>query len=283
MAHQWHRSLRRPAIVALCLILAGGGMSASGAQMTASITAERVRVLQMNLCDSGIAPCYSGRSVAEAADVIRADDPDVVTLNEVCRDDVDELDRALSGVAGSPEGGGVVVSAFKPAGDRRTAGAFHCLNGQPYGIGLLVRIPAYRGYTTYSGIYPTQDLDDPEERAWLCLYAIGNFYACTTHLANTSATVALDQCEYLLHTAIPAVRQRDGAYEPTVLGGDLNLGLAGPQDVRACVPHGYLRRGDGGVQYVLATTDFSLSSDRSIAMDGTTDHPGLFVALTTPS
>lgn len=283
MAHPWHRSLRRPAIVALCLVLAGGATSASGAQMTAPITAGPVRVLQMNLCDSGIAPCYTGRSVAEAADVIRADDPDVVTLNEVCRDDVDELDRALSGVGRSADGGGGVVSVFKPAGDRRTAGAFHCLNGQPYGIGLLVRIPAYRGYTTSSGIYPTQDLGDPEERVWLCLYAIGSFYACTTHLANTSAVVALAQCDYLLHTAIPAVRQRDGAEEPTVLGGDLNLGLAGPQDVRGCVPHGYLRRGDGGVQYVLATTDFSLSSDRSIAMDGTTDHPGLFVALTAPS
>jgi hypothetical protein len=35
------------------------------------------------------------------------------------------------------------------------------------------------------------------------------------------------------------------------------------------------------VQYVLATIDFSLTSDRSIGMNGTTDHPGLLVALTT--
>jgi len=67
---------------------------------------------------------------------------------------------------------------------------------------------------------------------------------------------------------------------PVVLGGDLNLGSAGPQDVRACVPSGYVRRGDGGVQYVLATVDFSLASDRSIDMNRTTDHPGLLVALT---
>jgi hypothetical protein len=262
----------------VCLVLAAGVMTGSAAESAAPMTLKPLQILQMNLCDSGIARCYTGRSVAEAAAVIRADGPDIVTLNEVCRDDVDTLQQSLRGVSG-----GVVVSAFKAATDRRTEGPYGCLNGQPYGIALLVRVPtADRGYSTYSGIYPTQDPRDPEERAWLCLDAIGSFYACTTHLANTSPTVALAQCGYLLHTAIPALRERNGGYEPTVLGGDLNLGSAGPQDVRACVPPGYVGRGDGGVQYVLATIDFSLTSDRSIGMDGTTDHPGLLVALTTP-
>ena len=46
------------------------------------------RMLQLNLCNSGIASCYTRRSVREAADVIRANRPDLVTLNEICRDDV---------------------------------------------------------------------------------------------------------------------------------------------------------------------------------------------------
>jgi len=276
MVRPWRR-LRTSAIAAVCLAFVAAAMTASAAQ-SAPTTPKPLQILQMNLCDSGIARCYTGRSVAEAAGVIRADGPDVVTLNEVCRDDVDTLEQALDGVSD-----GVVVSAFQAADDRRTGGAYHCRNGQPYGIGLLVHVPtAYRGDVTYSGIYPMQDLSDPEERAWLCLDAIDSFYACTTHLANTSPTVALAQCAYLLHTAIPDVRARNAGYEPTVLGGDLNLGLVGPQDVRACVPSGYVRRGDGGVQYVLATIDFSLTSDRSIVMNGTTDHPGLLVALTTP-
>ena len=54
------------------------------------------RVLQMNLCDSGIAGCYTGRSVAEATALIRAEKPDVVTVNEICRDDIAALSRALS-------------------------------------------------------------------------------------------------------------------------------------------------------------------------------------------
>jgi hypothetical protein len=251
----------------------------SSATTANSVAAEPMRVLQMNLCDSGIANCYTGRSVAEAASVIHADEPDVVTLNEVCQPDVEALDQALTSTVDA-NGGGVVVSAFKAAGDRRTTGAYRCRNGQPYGIALVVHIPAYRGYTIFSGLYPTQDLNDPEERAWLCLYAIGHFYACTTHLADTSRAVALAQCGYLLRTVIPLVSDRNDGVAPTMIGGDLNLATAGPDNLAACVPPGYLREGDGGVQYVLATTDLSPSSEHVIAMHGTTDHPGLLVALT---
>lgn len=275
MARPSYRKFRMAVVVALCLGCTGGLLTGSLAQPAAR---ESLRVLQMNLCDSGIAECYTGRSVAEAAAVIRTDDPDVVTLNEVCRDDVSALDRTMVGV----HPGGTVVWAFKAATDRRTAGAFRCRNGQPYGIGLLAHIPAPdRGYSTYSGIYATQDPGDPEERAWLCLDAVGSYYACTTHLANTNSTVALSQCRFLLRTAVPAVRAQGGGDAPTVLGGDLNLSYGGIPDVRSCLPSGYLDTGDGGVQFIVATTDFTVSSDRSIGMGGTTDHPGLLVALTT--
>jgi endonuclease/exonuclease/phosphatase family metal-dependent hydrolase len=230
----------------------------------------------MNLCNSGLAGCYTGRAVTGAAAVIRAEAPDLVTLNEVCQDDVYALERTLTEV----RRGGTVVSAFKAAGDRPTGGATRCRNGQPYGIGLLAHLPApYRGHTVYSGIYPTQDTTDPEERAWLCVHATTDFYACTTHLAATSPTVALTQCGYLLGTAIPATHLRAG-YQPTVLGGDFNLRHGGSSDVRSCVPSGYLRNDDGAVQQIMATTDFTVSSSRSIGMDGTTDHPSLLVALT---
>ena len=275
MVRRSYRRFRRSVFVAVCLISVAGLLTGS---LTPGPTVRvPLRVLQMNLCDSGIADCYTGRSVTEAAGVIRTDAPDVVTLNEVCRTDVYTLDQALTDV----DRGSTVVWAFKAATDRRTGGAFRCRNGEPYGIGLLARIPApRRGYTTSSGIYPTQDRTDPEERAWLCLHAIGSFYACATHLANTSPTVAFAQCGYLLNTAIPAVRAHDGGYEPTVLGGDLNLRYGGSPDVRSCVPSGYLRWGDGGVQDIVATSDFTITVATSIGMSGTTDHPGLLVALT---
>jgi len=234
-------------------------------------------VLQMNLCNSGIASCYDGgKSVPEAAGVIADTAPDVVTLNEVCQNDVAQLSTTLASVYG----GDTVVWAFKAATDRRTGAGYKCKNGQDYGIGLVVHIPSYAGHQVFSGVYASQDTSSAEERAWLCLYAVGNFYACTTHLASTSGSVALAQCQDLMNNRIPAVRAA-GGYAPTVVGGDLNMKYKGSPNAQSCVPAGYFRKGDGDVQHIMATTDLVFSSSRSIGMDHT-DHDGWFVALTAP-
>jgi hypothetical protein len=66
------------------------------------------------------------------------------------------------------------------------------------------------------------------------------------------------------------------------MGGDLNLKYGGwPYDAQSCVPSGYFRKGDGDVQHIMATTDFTFSSSKKIAMTYT-DHAGWFVALTAP-
>jgi endonuclease/exonuclease/phosphatase family protein len=234
-----------------------------------------LRVLQMNLCNSGKAGCYTGEAVAEAAAVIQAHRPDLVSLNEVCEPDVDELAGAFRDV----HRGELVVSEFRAAGDRRTGGPAECLNGQRYGNGLLARIPAPdRGHTVLSGFYPSQDPLDPEERSWLCLHAVASFYACTTHLSYITRTVPLAQYGHLLETVIPGMRAQRG-YEPTVLAGDLNLVSGGTPDLLSCLPAGYLREDDGGVQQILATPDFAVRSRTLIEMDGTTDHPSLLIAL----
>jgi hypothetical protein len=257
---------------------AGPSRGAPGAP--GGVADAQVRVLQMNLCDSGLAGCYTGRSVTAAATVIRDQAPDLVTLNEVCRDDVSVLERALAG----SDHVGATASAFQPARDRRTGEAFRCRDGQPYGIGLVARrsLPDRGFATTSGGIYPIQDATDPEERAWLCVDA-GAFAACTTHLADTSAAVAWAQCRYLLGTAVPALR--GGAYQaPAVLGGDLNLHVGGSPDVRSCLPVGDRRVDDGGVQDIVVTPEFVFASRESINMQATTDHPGLLATLTpTPS
>lgn len=274
--------LRRSIALLGCLLCAAALLTASRAAGEVPGHAHRpgaiqLTVLQMNLCNSGIASCHTGRSVAAAAEVIRDQAPDVVTLNEVCEDDIDILRVALA--AARP--GGTVVPAFQPAYDRRTGRDFECTNGQRYGVGLVVRAPApYRGHATYGGLYPNQDPADPEERAWLCVGATGAFLACTTHLAYTSDPLALAQCRYLLGTAIPRAKAA-GGYLPTVVAGDLNLAAdGGPADIRSCLPAGYHQHDDGGVQHVVATTDLTAQSSRLIEMDGTTDHPSLLVTLT---
>ncbi|WP_446210209.1 hypothetical protein [Micromonospora sp. IBSANI012] len=180
-ADRSYRALR-PALVVVCLIAVAGLPAGSSVAGVTGSTA--LRVLQLNLCNSGRAGCYTGRSVTEAAEVIGAELPDLVTLNEICQDDVAALERVFAAV----HGGGTVVSAFKAAGDRPTGAVTECRNGQPYGVGLLTHLAApYPEHTVHSGIHPTQDVTDPEERPWLCVHVAGVLHACTTHLAATSA------------------------------------------------------------------------------------------------
>jgi hypothetical protein len=238
-----------------------------------------LRVLQLNLCNSGLAGCFDGgKSVPEAATVIASNKPDVVTLNEICQPDVVTLSATLANAFS----GSTVVWAFKAAADRRTGAAYKCKNGQDYGIGLIAHIPGtFAGSQIFSGIYASQDTTSSEERAWLCIDAVGSFYACTTHLASTSGTVALNQCKDLMNNLIPAVHTSGGANAPTVVGGDLNLKFGGSPNAQSCVPPGYFRKGDGSVQHIMASTDLVFSSSKSINMDHT-DHDGWLVALTAP-
>jgi endonuclease/exonuclease/phosphatase family metal-dependent hydrolase len=275
------RRLWQAVAVGACVVVAItslAGATAAGPVPRSSADPERgtLRILQLNLCNSGIANCYTGRSLGLAVDLVRQQRPDLVTLNEVCRDDVTVVRRAMTRAGGEAE----VASAFAPAVDRGTGGAVRCRTGQPYGIGLVARVPSSESTRTYRGRYPMQDASDPEERVWLCLHAPTDRYACTTHLASRSPAVALAQCRYLMRTALPDMRDRGGA-DPVVLGGDLNLVSGGTPDARACVPRAYPHADDGARQHVVTSPDYTVRGRRSIDMQGTTDHPGLLVDLGT--
>ena len=235
-----------------------------------------VRVLQLNLCSSGIAGCFTGRSTERAAAVIRAETPDLVTLNEACQDDVTDLERALADAV--PDS--TVVSAFQPARDGRTGEPYRCRNGRQYGIGLLSRWPSVPGSIPNGGIYPAQDQEDPEERAWVCLDAAADppVAVCTTHLAYTKREVAGAQCRYLFDAVIAQIRARDGA-TPVVLGGDLNLGSGDDPDLKACLPPNSALVDDGGQQHIIATPEYVVDDHETIDLRDTTDHPGLLVTL----
>ncbi len=279
MAGRSTRGLRRPVALVICVASAVAllvGSPATG-ERTLVRTSEQprlprwpLRVLQLNLCDSGYAACYTGRAVAEAAAVIRAEAPDVVAVNEACAGDVDALRQAMSRVGAA----GTVLSAFQAAGNRTTGAAYPCRNGQAYGIGLVIRAAAADPYATYRGIYPAQETRDPEERAWVCVRIAREFSACTTHLASGVASVAYAQCEALLGTVLPGLD-----LGPTVLAGDFNLHVGGTPDVRACVPAADPRTDDGGVQQVVSPGGYEITGARIIDMAGTTDHPGLLATL----
>lgn len=238
-------------------------------------------VLQLNLCSSGFAVCFTGRAVGRAVDVVGTVRPDALTLNEVCEPDVERLRRAVA-EAGGPDG--TAVSRFVPVTDARTGRAVLCRDGGRYGVGVVVRTTGspdgsadVRG--TWSGTYPLQDAHQAERRVWACLAVAARPTVCTTHLSSGSAAFALGQCRYLFGQVVPAL----GTSAPVVVSGDLNLRSGTAFGLRPCVPLDR-RPGtdvdDGGVQHVVAGVGTRVVTRRLTGMRGTTDHPGLVVELT---
>ncbi|GAA5017201.1 hypothetical protein GCM10023258_03320 [Terrabacter aeriphilus] len=282
------------AAAACSVLLATGSLSACDADRAASARTNPghastspdttdVRVLQLNLCNSGRAACYSGGDAVDlAVGLVHDHRPDVVTLNEVCRDDVTVFERTMS--AAHPAA--AVAAAFAPAPDRLTHRPVTCRDGEDFGDGVLVAAPrssqaATTGNRSRSGVYPVQDAADPEERVWVCIDVATRFAACTTHAASTDAAVALSQCRHLL-TSVVQGAARAGTRIPLVLGADLNLPATGSPGVEACLPGGYQHTDDGGVQDVVVSPGAELRSRTVVDMEGTTDHPGLLVDVALP-
>jgi endonuclease/exonuclease/phosphatase family metal-dependent hydrolase len=289
MADRWCRGLSVTFACCLIAILAGctgltTGVNASGgppgpapAVAAGDASTGPVRVLQLNLCNSGIAGCYSdGRSIEEGASVISAEKPDLVTLNEVCEGDMPILERALARAVP----GGKAVSAFRAARDRNTGDDYLCANGQKFGNGIVSRWRSVPGTSASSGVYPVQDPVDPEERSWACLEVAATpaVAVCTTHLSYITRETTVAQCEYLFDTVVAGLREREGVATPLVLGGDLNLGSGDSPDLASCVPDDSVLVDDGDVQLVVGTPEFVVDSTRTIGMRAT-DHVGLLVTF----
>jgi len=265
------RLRRQLAVLAgICCAAASLAGSPGSALSTMPQVDRPLTVLQMNLCNSGAATCYTGRAVDRAAAVIRAETPDIVTLNEICEDDVAALSRSLEAV--SP--GGTVLSDFEAAFSLRTGEKVRCRNGRFFGVGLLVHVNGPDpGHRRDGGRYQMQTRG--EQRVWLCLYVKATVHACATHLALGANGVSLAQCRYLMDTAIPKMRALDETV-PTVVGGDLNLGAV---DALACLPPEYSRTDDGDVQHIMIGPGTRIGSSRTVDMRGATDHPGFVVKL----
>ena len=286
------------AAVACFVVLAVGGAAGCETGLAASDTAVAsvpasapasarpdgtVRVLQMNLCNSGRADCYSGgRAISLAAALIQEHRPDMVSLNEICRGDVAVLETAMAATVTT----GAVSSAFGRVDDRDTRAPVRCRNGEDFGDGVLVVAPPTADVRTYTGANPVQNPRDPEQRVWVCIDVPSRFTACTTHSTSADTTAALDQCRRLLGTVIPGLGRADGLgpviLGPVILGADLNVPARGSNGPDACLPPGYQRDDDGGLQDVVVSPGLSLRSRSVIDMQGTTDHPGLLVDVALP-
>lgn len=242
------------------LLLLGAVLAPLGAPPAAADAS--FDVLQLNLCNSGLADCYDGgQSIPEGVEVINRLGPSVVTINEVCRDDITRMAND-TGYRGE----------FTPARDSSSGSAYQCANGQDYGIGVLTSSDEGTPVApASSGTYSAQD-GGREQRVFFCV-SYSRFGVCATHL-STDGGVALRQCsELMAHAGELAGRA------PTVVGGDLNMKYGGNPDVQDCVPSDWFRKGDGDVQHVLATT-VHFAFERTSSHDMMhTNHPAFSVEL----
>ena len=238
--------------------------------------------LQLNLCNSGLptVKCYAnGDAIYEGGDLIYYLAPDVVTLNEICADDIGEY-LQLSLAEAWPNDS--TYSWFVPAVDKRTGTDYKCADGNAFGNAVIGRLPAgsNQGAVGYGGRYTAQDSGN-EQRTFACVYAKNLHLACTTHLTSTSKTIALEQCRTLMFNGIPLILQQEGFSGRTVMGGDLNLKYdSTAQSAQNCVPSGHARKGDGSVQHVIYSNDMAASTVTTETYGLThTDHDGFLVKL----
>jgi hypothetical protein len=256
---------------------------------TPSLVSGTFRELQLNLCNSGVAHCYTGgRSIDEAASLMyvlsnSATPPDLVTLNEVCYNDIASY---LAYTMGDIWPADDIFFMFAAAIDGNSGAQqlpFQCTNGDAFGSAIIGHVPdsQYYGMDSLYGLYTAQNTEQ-EKRTFGCVYLVGHFYTCVTHLVNANESIAMNQCNALMSSAIPYFKSYEGVDLPTVAAGDLNLKHAGgAYDVQNCVPAGYYRKGDGDVMHVMATNNIAFQRTDSFGMSFT-DHNAFFVTLTMP-
>jgi len=202
------------AAIGATLLAVSSSFSSSSSSSGGSFT-----LLQMNLCLSGRAGCYSADThdavLNEATRVIDDHAPDAVTVNEACRRDVADLARRTGYELSfaTVDYGGAPLSCIDPRG----RGLF--------GIAVLTKDEVR---TSQHGAFTVRA--DPEERRWLCATTDADISVCTAHLSTRrSSGERVDndvQCRQLRH-----VLAQRAALGTTLFGGDLNR-----QD--SCAPAG---------------------------------------------
>ena len=181
-------------------------------------------LMQMNLCLSGLAGCYRKAAypavVEEAVTRIRGANPDAVTFNEACRNDVALVARRT--------GYHLRFSRVIYLGER-----LRCV--QPSERGLFGNAVLTRAAIESADSHDFEAQAGIERRRWLCVTTRRDIDVCTAHL-NTRTTIEVGgndaQCAELA-----ALLARRTDTRAVIFGGDVNRGSS-------CAPAGFWTRTD---------------------------------------
>jgi endonuclease/exonuclease/phosphatase family metal-dependent hydrolase len=217
-------------ILVLALTGCGGSSGASGAPAPESSKSagphvgSTYRLMQMNLCLSGLASCYGKVAypavVEEAVALIRKAHPDAITFNEACGSDVALIARRT--------GYHLRFSRVIYVGER-----LPCV--QPGGRGLFGNAVLTKAAIESSDSQDFEAQAGIERRRWLCVTTRVGVEVCTAHL-STRTTIELAgndaQCRELT-----ALLVRRAAARSVIFGGDVNR-------LHSCAPDGFWTRTD---------------------------------------
>jgi len=182
----------------------------------------------MNLCLSGLAGCYGKTAypavLEEAVARIRDTEPDAVTINEACRNDVARIARQ----AGYRLSFSRVIYLGAPLPCIRPAG--RGLFGDAVLTKAAVEHKDNRDFVAQAGI---------ERRRWLCVTTRDGVDVCTAHLnTRTPLEIAGNDPQCLELTELLA---RRAATRTVIFGGDVNRR-------GSCAPDGLWTRTDGSAR-----------------------------------
>ncbi|MFI6392535.1 endonuclease/exonuclease/phosphatase family protein [Nonomuraea sp. NPDC050540] len=261
-----------------------------------------IRVLQMNLCNSGLARhCWdkkpgapqnrAGATMQVAAAEIARIKPTAVTINEICSGDLEGFKQKI-GFKGDS-----FFTVLEGAPGSRTPKK--C--GQPgkpskggdYGSAILTKEPLREPYSEFrlEKAFDTQR-NDREVRVMGCrkmpwatvctaqLHAVPSQESDEDYLRSVQVTA--DQCFQLSREA-----RRFAGDGPLIIAGDLNLRWNKPHEQNALnlCGKGLIRKGDGNRQHVISGKTFGEPQtepwpDTSEPDTVWTDHPLFYVDLT---
>jgi endonuclease/exonuclease/phosphatase family metal-dependent hydrolase len=218
--------------------------------------------MQMNLCLSGLASCYGKVAypavIEEAVTRIRATDPDAVTFNEACGNDVALIARRT--------GYHLRFSRVIYLGER-----LRCI--RPGGRGLFGNAVLSRAAIESTDTKDFEAQAGIERRRWLCVATRVDVDVCTAHL-NTRTPLELGgndaQCAEL-----GELLERRAAAGTVIFGGDVNR-------APSCAPDGFWTRTDSsaaqapGLQHVYGSGALR-SPSAEVVSAAHTDHDVLLV------
>ena len=192
------RVLRRWLGLVLAVLAVAGPVTPHPADVGARVAAAGQSYLQFNMCGNA---CNHGdlAVVHNLEQTIEADHPSVVTLNEMCANQFERLNRDLPGYAGR----------FDPTGPV-------CGNGARYGNAILLRGSGVEPVGSWQLPNPAGD----ETRRLMCVRGrpagAGSLVACVTHISFAAGNIGVQ-----IDAVTGLLRGLPGT-DPILLGGDFN-------------------------------------------------------------